>query len=171
MVMTNLETVRSSHNASNETHFDASPITHADVVHQRLPDECLRLVFKHLHDIRTLRNLVHVGRFSFHTALPLFIDAYMRISHYAMLCISPLSVDKQENDLTIFVLVSILHYQRRRSYSPDFRQHTAAKTQPPTGRARHLPVRARLPPRRASTDRRLLSLLIDALPAAKNTLH
>ena len=117
--MTNLTIIRSSHTAGNETHLDTFPIAHIDAAHQRLPEECLSLVFKHLHDIPTLRSLIHVGRFSFYTALPLLVDAYMGISLYDLLRISPLSVDMQEYDLAILVLVSILHYHRRRSYSPD----------------------------------------------------
>lgn len=43
----------------------------------------------------------------------------MCISPFDLLRISPLSVDMQEYDLAILVLVSILHYYQRRSYSPD----------------------------------------------------
>ncbi|KAG0084315.1 hypothetical protein BGZ93_002734 [Podila epicladia] len=87
-------------------------MVNGEMPHQRLPDECLCLVFKQLHDVPTLRNLIYVNRFSFHVALPLLMDACMSIPLYDSLRVSPWDTSKHEHDLTILTLISILHYHR-----------------------------------------------------------
>ncbi|KAF9288758.1 hypothetical protein BGZ74_000861 [Mortierella antarctica] len=89
-----------------------------DVPHQWLPDECLCLVFKHLHDVPTLRSLIYVNRFSFHAALPLLMDACMSIPLYDSLRVLPWDTSKHEHDLAILTLISILHYHRETPSDP-----------------------------------------------------